>query len=84
MTQYEKEQFDKLKKQVKKQSQDIEDLNQKLQNQQVTINWMQREMKSGLRDIIERVVRDTIEIDVIHKDENKELADLLQKELKNG
>lgn len=39
--------------------------------------WIIKEMKTGLRDVIERVVKQTIEIDVIEKSTDEKIKELM-------
>lgn len=39
--------------------------------------WVKREIKTGLQDVIERVVRENIEIDIEEKTTDEKIKDLI-------
>ena len=72
MSTYEREKIRKLEKVVKKQGNDLKELTGKF-------NWLEREVKSGLQDVIERVVRENVDITVEDKTVDEQLKDILSK-----
>ena len=51
-------------------------LKTKVEEQERTIMWMREQMRTGMKDIIERVVRETVEVDIQDKSTTEQLKDL--------
>jgi len=68
----------KLQRQVDDLKKRLDAANRKIAGLERDNKWIRREMQNGLRDIIERVVRETIEINVEEQSADEQIMELIK------
>lgn len=68
----------KLQRQVDDLKKRLDAANRKIEGLERENKWIRREMQNGLRDIIERVVRETIEINVEKQSTDEKIMELMR------
>jgi len=68
----------KLREDIGKLNKRLDAANRKIAGLERDNKWIRREMQNGLRDIIERVVRETIEINVEEQSTDEQIMELIK------
>lgn len=69
--------IEKLFKLAEHQAKRIDALEEQARYYKLENEWMKEQMRTGLTDVINRVVKDTIEVELTEKTDDEKLTDLL-------